>query len=136
MTQGPSRGPAPTSRQLTGARSEALALRYLQRRGLRLIARNYRAPRLGEIDLVMRSASRLQSRVLVFVEVRYRAGQRFGGAPASVTPAKQHRLLRAAAAFQQSDARFCEWPARFDVVAIAGSLEKPVVTWIRNAFEC
>ena len=129
-------GPGGNSRQRSGAQSEALALRYLEHRGLRLIRQNFHVHGMGEIDLVMRGNSPLQPRVLVFVEVRYRASQRFGGAAASVTPAKQQRLLRTAAAFQQGHPRFRAWPARFDVVAITGSLNEPAFTWIRAAFEC
>ena len=133
MTRGPTPGPA---RQLSGAQSERLALRFLRRRGLKLIQQNFTAHGIGEIDLVMRDSSRLQTRVLVFVEVRYRASQRFGGAAASVTPAKQRRLLRTGASFQQGQPRYREWPARFDVVAITGSLQAPEFTWLRAAFEC
>ncbi len=136
MTTGPRSGPARDTRQQRGAHSEQLALEYLRQQGLALVQQNFRVHRLGEIDLVMRGATRLQPRLLVFVEVRYRASRRFGGAAASVTPAKQRRLLRAAAAFQQSHARYSEWPARFDVIAVTGKLEKPAFTWIKAAFEC
>src|SRR3954470_9256191 len=55
-----------------GRSAERAAERYLERRGLRLIARNYRT-RLGEIDLVMSHADEL-----VFVEVRFRSSDSFG----------------------------------------------------------
>jgi putative endonuclease len=45
---------------------------------------------VGELDLVVRDGQ-----TLVFVEVRYRASQRFGGAAASITRAKQARLIKA-----------------------------------------
>lgn len=65
---------------------------------------------------------------LVFVEVRQRASARFGGAAASVGPAKQRRIIFAARWFL---ARLPQPPAcRFDVVALEG----PRIEWIRAAF--
>lgn len=110
-----------TARQLTGAAGEKRALAYLQDHGLVLVECNFRC-KTGEIDLIMRDGA-----TLVFVEVRARADMRHGGAAASVTPAKQRRLIRAAQRYLQ---RFRMPPAcRIDVIAIdAGDL-----TWLKNA---
>ena len=87
--------------------------------------RNFRV-RIGEIDLVMADADQI-----VFVEVRKRASDRFGGAAASVTPQKQRRVRRAAQAFLLASFGAGRWPAmRFDVVAIEGA----TVRWIPAAF--
>lgn len=112
-----------TARQITGAAAEAQALSYLQEQGLVLVQQNFRC-KTGEIDLIMREGQNL-----VFVEVRARADNRYGGAAASVTPAKQRRLIRAAQFYLQ---RLPTLPAcRFDVVAIdAGKLN-----WLKNAIE-
>jgi putative endonuclease len=80
-----------TTTTARGAAAEDRALAYLLRQGLALVVRNYRC-KGGEIDLVMRAADG----TLAFVEVRQRSGRAFGGAAASVTPAKQRRVLRAA----------------------------------------
>ncbi|MEY2687874.1 MAG: putative endonuclease [Pseudomonadota bacterium] len=113
-----------------GDAAEALALAYLQGQGLTLLARNYRVAlgpsrRAGEVDLIMRE----RDGTLVFIEVRARADTRRGGAAASVTPAKQRHVLRAAGHYLQ---RLNEWPpCRFDVVALdGGHLE-----WLRGAFD-
>ncbi len=121
--------PAPSSpgAAATGEAAEDRALRYLQARGLSVIARNYRC-KTGEIDLVMRDVAG----TLVFVEVRARvarSAQRFGGAAASVTPAKQRRLIAAAEDFLAGHPG--EVPAcRFDVIAIDGTR----IEWMRDAF--
>ena len=66
---------------------------------------------------------------LVFVEVRKRANSDYGGAAASVTPAKQRRLLRAAQFFLL---RYKSLPpCRFDVVAI----DDDRLAWLKNAIE-
>jgi len=62
-----------------GPMAEAAAEEFLSGRGLRLLERNYRC-RFGELDLVMRDGE-----TLVFVEVRYRGSNSFGGAVASIT---------------------------------------------------
>jgi putative endonuclease len=112
-----------TSRQLSGQAGEDAALVYLQQQGLLLAERNFRC-KGGEIDLIMQDGASL-----VFVEVRQRADTRHGGAAASVTPAKQARLLRAAQVFLQ---RYRALPAcRFDVIAIDGGQ----LAWLKNAIE-
>jgi putative endonuclease len=67
---------------------------------------------------------------LVFVEVRLRSRSDFGGAAASVTQAKQKKLLAAARQYLASLKTLP--PCRFDVVALTGSAAPE---WIRNAFE-
>lgn len=96
-----------------GREAELHARRFLEKHGLKLLAENYRT-RWGEIDLVMEHAGQV-----VFVEVRSRGNNNFGGAAASVTAAKQARLIRAAARFLDHS-RLGHRPARFDIVAIDG----------------
>jgi putative endonuclease len=119
-----------TTTKARGDAAEALALQWLQARGLRLVQRNYRVAggaqaRGGEIDLILRE----RDGTLVFVEVRARAGQAHGGAAGSVTTAKQRRIVMTAQHF------LMRWPApppcRFDVLAIDGEQ----VQWLRGAFD-
>ena len=111
-------------KSLLGESAESRAAAFLQAQGLKLQARNWPC-RFGEIDLVMQDGP-----TLVFVEVRLRSRSDFGGAAASVTPAKQKKLL--AAARQYLAALRTLPPCRFDVVALSGS---GAPEWIRNAFE-
>jgi putative endonuclease len=107
-----------------GAAREQFALAYLQARGLRLLARNYRCRR-GEIDLVM-----MDGDCLVFVEVRYRSRQDYGGAAASVTRTKQQRIITAARHYLQY--RPTAGACRFDVLAMDGAQS---IQWLRGAFD-
>lgn len=112
-----------TAKQIEGDAGEDAALAYLQRQGLRLVERNFRC-KAGELDLIMQDASSL-----VFVEVRKRKAAGFGGAAASITPAKQRRLLLAAQFYLQ---RYRTPPAcRFDVIAIDGDK----IEWLKNAIQ-
>ena len=112
-----------TPAQVAGSASEERAAEFLARRGLAIVSRNYRT-RLGEVDLVAREGD-----VLVFVEVRMRAADRFGGALASITPRKQRRIAAAASMFLRSFRRPPR--CRFDVVALDGD----AIRWLRGAFE-
>ncbi|MBU0751400.1 MAG: YraN family protein [Gammaproteobacteria bacterium] len=110
-----------TTRQAKGDATEAEAAQMLVARGLRIVERNFRV-RGGEIDIVCRDGA-----TTVFVEVRLRTRGDFGGAAASITPAKQARLILAARHWL---ARHGESPCRFDAVLSDG--EK--LEWIRDAF--
>ncbi|HEB97807.1 MAG TPA: YraN family protein [Sedimenticola thiotaurini] len=116
-----------TGGRVRGTAAEQQACRYLRERGLRLVASNFHCRR-GEIDLIMQEGGDL-----VFVEVRYRRSERFGGALESVTPAKQRRIITAANHFLQTHPRWCDHPCRFDVVAIGGA-GGDAIDWIKDAF--
>ena len=114
----------PSSRnKQDGPAAEDLAARYLQQQGLRLVARNYRC-RGGEIDLIMQTED-----TLVFVEVRLRRSQRFGGAAASVDATKQARVIHAARHYLGTR----DMPCRFDVL-LMDDVDAARIEWIRNAF--
>ena len=117
---------APTTKQ-SGDAGEEVALRHLQRAGLRLIQRNYRTPGRGggEIDLIMREPDGTH----VFVEVRKRATASHGGAAASVSFTKQRRIVFAARVYLMRLAS--PPPCRFDVVTV----EAGEVGWLKGAFD-
>jgi putative endonuclease len=110
-----------TELQEIGQDGEDLALAYLQQQGLRLVERNFLC-KVGELDLVMRDGEHL-----VFIEVRERNNPLFGGAAASISPAKQRRIVRAAKFYLL---RFVKMPpCRIDVVTI----DEGHINWLRNA---
>lgn len=114
-----------TPRQRAGQKAELAAEKHLVAQGCTIVARNARYKE-GELDLIARERG-----VVVFVEVRMRSGNRFGGAAASVDRFKQKRLMRAAQHWLL--ANFGErWPAcRFDVVTVDAN---GTIDWIRDAF--
>lgn len=111
---------------MTGAEAEDLALRHLQRQGLRLVARNVRY-KGGEIDLVM-----LDGATLVIVEVRLRSNAQFGSAAESVDARKQRRIVLATQLYLLDHPAQAQRALRFDVVAF-GRGGQP--EWIRAAFD-
>ena len=110
---------------MNGGEAEKYAEDFLQRQGRILLERNYRC-RFGEIDLIMRDGT-----ALVFIEVRMRTSQIFGGAAGSITPAKQAKLLRTARHYLAS--LKAEPPCRFDAVLLSGANGQEI-EWIKNAF--
>lgn len=122
-------GPVPSaSRRAIGAAGEDTALRWLRERGLQLLARNVSFA-FGEIDLIMRDGA-----TLVFVEVRQRRDDRFGGAAASVDRRKCGRIARAASAWLTNHPASAQAPCRFDVLALSGRGSDVQIEWIRDAF--
>lgn len=108
-----------------GAAAELRAAHFLEQHGLRVLERNWRV-RGGEIDLICQHGE-----MCVFVEVRLRKHAGFGGAAASVTTAKQRRIVLAA---QHYLAGRAELPCRFDVVLFDGPMAESAPEWIQNAF--
>ena len=118
-------------RRARGALVEAAARRHLLDAGLRALAANVNY-RVGELDLVMLDRDR-DGDLVVFVEVRYRAGNDYGGGADSVDFGKRRKLLRAAQKFLVKTRRR-EANCRFDVVEASGDPAAPRLHWIRDAF--
>lgn len=109
-----------------GADAEKSAVKHLKSNGLQLLQRNYRCA-AGEIDIVMQDQQEL-----VFVEVRYRSSDQFGGAASSVDSRKQRKLRMTGESFLQRHPSLRFTGCRFDVVAIDGADHR--IDWIRDAF--
>jgi putative endonuclease len=117
-----------SNRKRTGNWAEQHACSYLRSQGLRLVEKNYSAP-CGELDLVMQ-----QEDTLVFVEVRYRADDRFGGALESINSSKVRKLINTAEHFLQRYRR-PHSSCRFDAVLLSGRESVPRLEWIQDAFQ-
>jgi putative endonuclease len=122
------RGMSDDPRQFLGKLGENLACAELERRGYAILARRYRT-RFGEIDIVARDGD-----TTVFVEVKARAGDDFGGAAAAVTGWKQRRITNMAIDYL-SRHRLHDQPCRFDVVTIDVVDGSPRVEVFPHAFE-
>ena len=103
-----------------GRRGDALAAEESERRGYRVIARNWRDGRSGELDLVL---ARERDRLLVVCEVKSRSSVRFGLPIEAVDHRKQRRLRRLTRAFLAAhEVRAAG--IRFDVASVlAGEVE-------------
>ena len=99
-------------RSVLGARGEQAALDLYRRRGFTLVARNWRCS-IGEVDLVLRRRD-----VLVFCEVKTRAGSRHGGGFEAVDARKRRKLRALAEVFLLTHGAGAT-SVRFDVASVA-----------------
>jgi putative endonuclease len=113
-----------SSTQAKGAAGEELAARHLSECGLRVVERNFRI-RGGEIDLIC-----CDGPAVVFVEVRLRRRSDYGGAAASITAAKQAKIVMAARHWLARHGQYNDSPCRFDCVLLDGEH----IEWLRDAF--
>jgi putative endonuclease len=109
-----------------GALGEQLAVEHLTATGLRVLARNWRC-RYGELDVIATDA-----RVVVFVEVKTRTSDQFGGVAQAVTPEKVRRLRRLAGLWLAAQDE--NWSAvRIDVVGVRiGRRREPEITHLKG----
>jgi putative endonuclease len=115
-------------RNALGARGEEAALGRYRAAGYTLVARNWRCP-AGELDLVLRRGG-----LVVFCEVKTRAGGAFGGGHEAVTWRKQRKLRQLAELFL-AGLRVAPAAVRFDVASVlARPGTRPVVEVFEDAF--
>ncbi len=112
-----------------GKSGEHCACRELERRGYAILARGYRT-RYGEIDIIARDGP-----TIVFVEVKARTDDRYGGGAAAVTLHKQAKMTAVAEDYL-ARRRLHDVPCRFDVVAIGFSRDGTMLVEVyQNAFD-
>lgn len=104
-----------------GNAAENRALLFLLDQGLSLVEQNWYC-RTGEIDLIMR-----ENLDWVFVEVKFRKSTHYGGALASITPAKCKKLKSAAEHYILQHS--IDAPCRFDAIICEGN--EPI-QWLKN----
>ena len=115
------------SRIEIGALGEQLAVEHLHGLGLRIVARNWRC-RYGELDVIAAEGAD----TLVFVEVKTRTGDCFGGVAEAVTPQKVRRIRRLAGLWLAGqDSGWSQ--IRIDVIGVRlGRSRTPEVTHVRG----
>lgn len=111
-----------------GAMGEALAVDHLTGMGLRILGRNWRC-RYGELDVI---ACDDATRTAVFVEVKTRTGDGYGGLAHAVTPRKVQRLRRLAGLWLAGQDQ--RWAAlRLDVIGVrVGRRRTPEITHLQG----
>ncbi|MDY7010536.1 MAG: YraN family protein [Planctomycetota bacterium] len=118
-----------------GLKGEKLAARYLRRKGLKILARNYRCPP-GEVDIIALDRSTRHSdgsETIVFVEVKTRSSDRYVEPESAVDAQKRLQLTRIAE-YYLSRYDTNDYAARFDVVSVViREGEKPQIRHITDA---
>ncbi|KUH90638.1 YraN family protein [Mycobacterium sp. IS-1556] len=111
-----------------GALGEQLVVDHLRSLGLRVLGRNWRC-RYGELDVIAVDDT---ARIVVFVEVKTRTSDQFGGIAQAVTPQKVRRLRRLAGLWLAAqDTRWSQ--VRIDVVGVRiGRRRTPEITHLQG----
>jgi putative endonuclease len=109
-----------------GRAGEAIAVALLEKKGYRILERNWRWGR-EEIDIIARDGN-----FVVIVEVKTRSSDLFAEPEASVTRSKQRILVRAANAYVNYRRQYGE--VRFDIITIVIRPEGEIVNHIVDAF--
>jgi len=118
-----------TDREHLGRWGEKRCEKFLKRKGLKILTRNFSC-KTGELDLVMVDTDS----TIVFVEVRTKADSDFATPEDSITTPKKTRLLRTARYFLATN-NIHDRPYRFDIVAIVlDKNARPDIKHYKNAF--
>lgn len=112
------------NRRKIGNEKEGLACSYLKEQGFFILETNFWT-RGGEIDIVAKEGG-----YLVFVEVKYRKSDRFGGSAYAISPKKIQSISRCALHYLKQRGVSPDSPIRFDAILIEGE----TISHIRNAF--
>jgi putative endonuclease len=112
-------------RRQTGMLAENSACAFLEGQGFTIVTRNF-LRRVGELDIVARAGD-----LLVVAEVRTRGTERFGGAAASITRAKQRRIALTTSLLLQQYRELRNCRVRFDVIVIRNG----TIEWLKHAFD-
>lgn len=107
---------------------EEIACKHIASLGYRIVKRNFRFGRVGEIDIVA-----YEGDVLVFVEVKTRSDYSFGTPEASITPRKQAQLKRVARSYYYVNG-IQDQVCRFDAIAVELIGKKVEIRHHKNAF--
>lgn len=108
-----------------GFEEEALAAKYLQSCGYRIIDRNFYCSS-GEIDIIA-----VEDEYMCFVEVKFRSSSRDGYPTEAVDIRKMKRIINASRVYLYMKGKDEFTPCRYDVVSILGNK----CELIRNAFD-
>jgi len=122
------RGKKNFSKKTLGKKGEEIALKYLKKKGYKILATNYRCP-LGEIDIIAK-----YKKVIAFIEVKTRRSSTFGLPQESVNQRKQYQLSKVSLYFLKRY-RLTKTKARFDVVSVLIDNDSEKVELIQDAFE-
>lgn len=112
----------------TGKEGEDAAAAFVQKRGLRILARNWRHGRL-ELDMVC-----AEGHTVVFVEVKTRKADGLTSPLEALTPRKRDALLRAAQHWLRANNAW-DRACRFDLVAVLDHGAHFTLEQYKNVFE-
>ncbi|MBI4262649.1 YraN family protein [Candidatus Uhrbacteria bacterium] len=130
----------PTRLRKFGNEGENIAVEYLEKKGYKIIARNWQYKKVGEIDIIALAPKsafwRREQRRFVFVEVKTRKTDTYGAPELAVHRSKQEKFVRTVLIYLQMH-RLESWPHQCDVIAITFHpiTGTPHILHLENAME-
>lgn len=113
-----------------GTLGEKEAGTYLKEQGYKILTRNFRVGKMGEIDIIGKDGD-----TLCFIEVKTRSNRSFGTPAQAVSDQKQATITRIAQIYIQNN-KYYDVPVRFDIVELmmdrTGNVKD--ISLIKNAF--
>ncbi len=102
-----------------GKYGEQLAKKYLESKGYKVLAQNWRYSRYGEIDIIS-----LHKNELIFIEVKTRSSVDYGNPIEAVDERKINKILKLAECYINLNPELTFNACRFDII---GVILKPTV---------
>ncbi len=113
-----------------GKTGEDTARKFLEAKEFILVEANYRFDR-AETDLIMKNDN---NKIILFVEVKTKASNRFSEPEDSVTHTKAKQILKSAEGFLSENEQYEEYEKRFDVVSLIYQKGKFEIKHFENIF--
>jgi putative endonuclease len=113
-----------------GREGEDIACKYLLKKGLKFIEKNYRFHR-HEIDLIFEDE---KNRILIFIEVKTRKNKIFGEPEEAITYTKQKHIRNALYGYLMKNPSYSDYDLRVDTICIMYENDNHNVNHIENAF--
>lgn len=107
---------------------EELASIYLENKGCKIIARNYRYQR-AETDIIY-----IKGNLIAFTEVKTRTSRAYGQPEESVNWKKQNQLIKSAEGFLSEHPEYENFEKRIDLITVSKQNDKFKIRHIKNAF--
>lgn len=111
-----------------GKAGEILAVNFLAKQGFKIVEKNWRYSRLGEIDIIAED-----SNTLVFIEVKARSSTFFGQPIESVNEKKFLKMQKLAEIYLSMHPNINYDGFRFDLIGILLK-EKPEITYFKGVY--
>lgn len=113
---------------LKGKAGENIAINFLEKQELKIIEKNWRFSRMGEIDIIAKDKN-----TLVFIEVKARSSNLFGNPLESVDEKKFNKIRKLAEIYLSQNPNINYDDIRFDLIGILLK-EKPEITYFKNVY--
>lgn len=116
-----------------GSTGEQLVAKNYRDQGYRLLEKNYIFPhgkQVGEIDLIFE-----KDKEIIFVEVKSRSGNKFGGPFEAVDFNKRRKLVKTAKLYLSLHPKFAGFDYRIDVAGVDIDNSAQPVIILTNAIE-